>query len=166
MDGLMPENSINLSEQERRTIKRIFEYDISFVYERLLADKAIEKEDIPQLNHEFRKFITLAGLGIYPIAMISPLIDEVWHQFILFTKHYKEFCLSTVGHFIGHMPDTSLTPIPPVAGKNFMSGYMKYFGELPPIWFKNMDQASLNYYAQADFTYAPPKRWSGFAGPE
>jgi hypothetical protein len=159
-------SAADLSYSQKPMASRIFNADISFVYDKLLMDRKIDDNDIPYLDYEFKKFILLAGLGVYPIAMISPLVDEVWHQFILFTKHYKEFCLNTVGHFIGHMPDTPKTPIPTIAGQNFKSNYHRYFGAIPPIWFKGMDAATINYYVQPILVGKPPKAWSGWAGPE
>jgi hypothetical protein len=141
-------------------------YDISYVFDKLIYDQKISEADIPALESEFKKFILLAGQKIYPIAMISPLVDEVWHQFILFTKHYKQFCLETVGFFVGHMPDTPKTPIPEESGENFRQAYRQHFGAIPAIWYKGMDEASLAYYAQPQLIGRPPKLWSGWAGPE
>ena len=38
----------------------------------------------------------------------SPLLimDEMWHNFILFTKDYFEFCLKYFGYYIHHSPGT------------------------------------------------------------
>lgn len=32
------------------------------------------------------------------------IIDEMWHNFILFTKDYNEFCENSFGFFIHHFP--------------------------------------------------------------
>ncbi len=34
----------------------------------------------------------------------NPLIDEVWHEFILHTKIYKNFCIERYGKYINHNP--------------------------------------------------------------
>jgi hypothetical protein len=34
----------------------------------------------------------------------SERVDEGWHNFILFTKDYADFCQSNFGHFIHHTP--------------------------------------------------------------
>ena len=32
------------------------------------------------------------------------IIDEMWHNFILFTKEYSEYCNDTYGYFCHHSP--------------------------------------------------------------
>lgn len=145
---------------------KIEAYDMSFVFDKLVRDRKVAKSDIKVLEKEFKRFVLLAGLGIFPIAMISPLVDEVWHQFILFTKQYRDFCYDTIGFFLEHTPDTVMTPIPKNSGENFRLAYIKHFGIIPSIWFKKMDAKSLNYYSQPPYIGTPPKLWSGWAGPQ
>jgi hypothetical protein len=38
------------------------------------------------------------------VAVPTPEVDEVWHNFILHTKLYGEYCLNTFGKFIHHNP--------------------------------------------------------------
>jgi hypothetical protein len=156
-------NSI-LTKGEYEIVSRLEKYDISFVFEKLLVDKKISSKDIPLLEREFKRFIALAGFGVAPLAMISPLLDEIWHQFILFTNQYKRFCHDTVGRFIGHQPDTNMTPIPIIAGENLRSSYNKYFGSIPDIWYEGMDATTKNYYVGAKLIGKPPRAWSGWTG--
>ena len=39
--------------------------------------------------------------------MVSELIDELWHTFILFTNDYRKFCDTTVGEYIHHDPNVN-----------------------------------------------------------
>ena len=32
-------------------------------------------------------------------------IDDMWHEFILFTEDYTDFCQRTFGHYIHHLPN-------------------------------------------------------------
>jgi hypothetical protein len=143
---------------------RLEGYDMSFVTDKLVDDGGIVREDVQAATTEFKKFMVLAGMDIKPLAMIGPVVDEVWHQFILFTSHYREFCEKTVGRFIGHQPDTVLTPIPLEAGQNFLRAYKKFFGDLPTIWFRGMDERTISYYSSAVRSGPPPMRWSGWTG--
>ena len=34
----------------------------------------------------------------------SALVDSVWHEFILFTRSYKQFCEHNLGSFVHHQP--------------------------------------------------------------
>src|SRR6185295_1015655 len=95
-----------LSPTEIELVERIAGESFEFVFQRLLADSKIAQDEVAQARIEFRKFVFLVGSTGIPLAMISPVVDEVWHQFILFTKKYAEFCNRTVGYFIDHLPDT------------------------------------------------------------
>lgn len=38
------------------------------------------------------------------VAMPSQVVDVAWHEFILFTRSYKEFCDRGLGRFLHHTP--------------------------------------------------------------
>jgi len=161
--GIQP--SIALTGRQLNMLRRIANYEMGFVLWKLVEDKKIPSRLASKAEYEFKRFITLVALGNKPMAMISPLIDEVWHQFILFTNEYKEFCERTVGRFINHLPDTPFTPIPEVAGINFLGAYRNHFGALEKIWFSGMRKETLEFYKNPNPVGKPPQRWSGWTGP-
>ena len=72
--------------------------------------------------------------------MYSLLIDECWHQFILFTREYMEFCRQYFGRYVPHAPSNAPEVKP--AGqaeqttfKQFAERYEAMFGlPLPNLW--------------------------------
>lgn len=48
----------------------------------------------------------LVWKSLYPKKLIAPteVVDEVWHEFILHTEPYREFCKRHFGAFIDHRP--------------------------------------------------------------
>lgn len=38
------------------------------------------------------------------VAMPSQVVDDMWHDFILFTRHYRNFCDKAFGRFLHHTP--------------------------------------------------------------
>ncbi|WP_062062144.1 glycine-rich domain-containing protein [Cellvibrio sp. OA-2007] len=38
------------------------------------------------------------------VAMPSQVVDDYWHEFILNTKAYREFCRSAFGRYLDHVP--------------------------------------------------------------
>ncbi|WP_198648846.1 hypothetical protein [Cyanothece sp. BG0011] len=38
------------------------------------------------------------------VSMPSQIVDEAWHEFILFTKEYSDFCSQGFGYFLHHTP--------------------------------------------------------------
>ncbi len=43
------------------------------------------------------------------VSMPSRAVDVAWHEFILFTQAYKEFCQQGIGRFIYHTPVEEMT---------------------------------------------------------
>lgn len=38
------------------------------------------------------------------VAMPSQVVDDAWHEFILFTRNYQQFCRNALGRFLHHVP--------------------------------------------------------------
>lgn len=59
--------------------------------------------DIDTVRDETLRFLSLAA-GNYRIAP-PKIIDDYWHEFILHTKMYSEYCQTVFGRFIHHQPN-------------------------------------------------------------
>ncbi|QEC68739.1 hypothetical protein FRZ67_16030 [Panacibacter ginsenosidivorans] len=73
-----------------------------------IIDMYSKKKSIPfdlslELHQKLEDFLTTA---IEKGAPISPTkeVDEVWHNLILNTKYYHEYCTQKFGKFIHHTP--------------------------------------------------------------
>lgn len=154
------ESSIALSSTEKAVLDRISATDLTFVYERLLHKGEIDASDIPVLDAEFKKFMFLVWATDEPVAMIGKKPDEVWHQFILFTRAYEEFCNQSVGFFVDHTPDTDSFRVPDESGEAFIKAYTKYFGKLPAIWTEGLPAETAHAYAEWPGHGRPPVRWA------
>jgi len=66
----------------------------------------------------------------------SPMVDEAWHNFILFTKDYDDFCRIYFGQFIHHRPFTDEYR---GSGKSdeTLEVLVQHFGQLSSFWVKN-----------------------------
>ena len=42
------------------------------------------------------------------VAMPSQVVDDAWHEFILFTRAYKSFCKKSLGRFLHHTPTEAM----------------------------------------------------------
>ena len=65
--------------------------------------------------------------------MYSLRVDEVWHQFILYTSQYGEFCRRFFGHYVHHAPSNApqsgaATTLPVASFSDFCSRYQELFG--------------------------------------
>lgn len=144
--GLKP--NAKLSKASLNMAKKVERYDLAFVTNKLVEDRKLNKRNAESAAVEFKKFMVLAGLGIKPLAIIGPVLDELWHQFILFTSPYRKFCEDAVGTFIDHQPCSRSAPVPrlALAGQNFFLSYEKFFGSLPGVWFEGMDKQTRGYF--------------------
>jgi hypothetical protein len=43
------------------------------------------------------------------VSMPSQVVDDLWHEFILYTRHYDEFCKRAFGQFLHHTPAVVLS---------------------------------------------------------
>jgi hypothetical protein len=54
-------------------------------------------------------FLAHLKSGCRFVAMPSQIVDDLWHEFILYTKHYDAFCNKAFGKFMHHTPAIVLT---------------------------------------------------------
>lgn len=77
------------------------EYDFTL---RLAHENYWTQNFTKQAILEYKKFMYLAAVSD---VMVSPseIVDTVWHQHLIFTKSYSEFC-QILGKQIQHIPST------------------------------------------------------------
>jgi hypothetical protein len=96
----------------------VLAYTHSDVVFRFAKTYGISREASADIFEQVKKFLWLAnhrrlagfdkGLAIdMPIVVI----DEMWHNFVLFTKEYTEFCTRFFGHYLHHAPATEAEEI-------------------------------------------------------
>ncbi|MEX1068694.1 MAG: hypothetical protein WED08_02695 [Patescibacteria group bacterium] len=124
-----------LNQRENEGMAKIMAYSFDKVREKLLKEGVVSPDRIDEAIEEFRKYLTLIALNHRGLGMESPVVDEVWHTFILFTRDYAAFCEDVFGFFVHHNPSTSFTPISPGAVRSFHIAYEEVFGgPAPRIW--------------------------------
>jgi hypothetical protein len=122
------------------------EYEAPFLIEKLLKECIVETEEEGRaLFMEVKRYIVLVQSDNSTIwDMYSLRIDEVWHQFVLFTREYIDFCMRYFGVYVQHRPSNA--PQPPAnpdepqrAASTFAdlrARYEEFFGiPLPKLWF-------------------------------
>jgi hypothetical protein len=128
-------STIPLTAEQIERLCAIEEYDLWFVIERVEEKGEIAPHLVGQAVREFKKYMALIALGHTEIGMSSHEVDVIWHNFILFTREYSQFCEKVCGRIIHHRPNTSRRPqLPARSITDFASAYRKFFGDLPSIW--------------------------------
>lgn len=69
----------------------------------------LRSNDLQLVARGLRQFYLAYLYGRYqPVSMPSKIVDELWHEFILHTRHYDDFCRKAFGRFLHHTPATVL----------------------------------------------------------
>jgi hypothetical protein len=118
-------------------------FEAPFLIEKLLKEHIAENpEEAEALFSEVKKFIVLSRSDETKIwEMYSLRIDEAWHQFILFTTQYMEFCQRFFGRYVHHSPSNSPkseveNSVPVASFDMFRCRYEELFkSPLPDLWY-------------------------------
>ena len=117
---------------------------------------AESEADGARLFQEVKKYLALGELHRGTrVPMFSTRIDEVWHQFVLFTSAYAEFCARFLGRFVHHIPaeypeSPEAMALPVMSFDDFRAAYERTFGAFCTSW---LDELSVSD--------ATRLRWSG-----
>lgn len=78
----------------------------------LMARPGLPVKDQQLVARALRQFF-LAYLksGCRRVAMPSQVVDDLWHEFILYTRDYKLFCDLAFGRFLHHTPAVRLSSV-------------------------------------------------------
>jgi hypothetical protein len=118
-------------------------YEAPFLIEKLVKDQIVDTaEEAEALFTEVKKYFVLVRSDQSKVWQMHSLrIDHVWHEFILFTRQYMEFCQHFFGGYIphspGNAPETRAASSADVASfKVFSQRYEELFREpLPDLWY-------------------------------
>jgi hypothetical protein len=71
----------------------------------------LPRKDTALVSRGLRQFF-IAHLmsGNKYVSMPSQIADDLWHEFILYTREYKDFCDRAFGSFLHHTPAVVLDP--------------------------------------------------------
>jgi hypothetical protein len=124
------------------------DYRAPFVIEKLVRDQVVDSdEEGEELFREALRYLVLAesDRSITTWKMYSTRVDEAWHQFMLFTVKYTEFCHEFFGGYLHHAPSNAPTPtgapdsrpaVEESTFEQFSQRYEEFFGEtLPEVWY-------------------------------
>ncbi|MEE3040439.1 MAG: hypothetical protein VX948_06235 [Candidatus Latescibacterota bacterium] len=68
---------------------------------------SLSASDVEKVFDGLRQFFLIAHYAKKEVTMPSRLIDDAWHQFILFTDEYSRFCSGAFGKLFHHRPYTN-----------------------------------------------------------
>src|SRR5436190_2279504 len=110
-----------------------------YLEERLTKDHVVaSNQEAVAYFQEVKKYLVLCDeVRSRRMPMLSRVVDEVWHQFVLFTIEYTKFSERFFGRFMHHgprnAPPTGDEP-PEASVDEFIAAYEERFGQLPDLW--------------------------------
>lgn len=100
----------------KQTIERRETYINNFEFPETIRLKLAEKyphlneQDIDKVIKGLREYFLIChSAGRKMVSMPSQATDVAWHEFILFTKQYEQFCQTALGRFLHHTPAEAMT---------------------------------------------------------
>jgi len=85
------------------SLEAVMAYKFDPLIQRMVDKFQWTEEDAVNCFEDLKRFLYLCAINEQSMAP-SPKIDEIWHDFILFTADYSAFCKGMTGHFIHHRP--------------------------------------------------------------
>jgi hypothetical protein len=78
--------------------------------ERLEKHRGLERKDSALVSRGLRQFfVAYLMSGRRYVSMPSQVADDLWHEFILYTREYDAFCRRAFGGFLHHTPAVVLS---------------------------------------------------------
>ena len=92
------------------------EFIRSYTFPRGLFDKLrakrpqLDQKQLQLVAHALRQFfLAYLHCGRRNVSMPSQVADDLWHEFILYTRNYDTFCRRAFGGFLHHTPAVALS---------------------------------------------------------
>jgi len=94
-----------LREAQRADFIRGYSFPKGLIERLMKRRPGLQAKDGQLVARALRQFF-LAHLksGRQFVSMPSQVVDDLWHEFILYTRHYQQFCQQAFGQFMHHTP--------------------------------------------------------------
>jgi hypothetical protein len=93
---------------ESDLLQHILAYQNLELLERVKRKLDLSQEEAAELFDDTKRYLYLCSVSKESLAP-TWIIDECWHEFILYTREYAGFCQRWFGRFIHHAPSETLS---------------------------------------------------------
>jgi hypothetical protein len=94
---------LNRSKQKEEFI-RTYKFPIGLFAKLRFKHPHLSQKDCMLVSRAMRKYFLTYLKGQDFVAMPSQVVDDFWHEFILYTREYQMFCKAAFGRFMHHTP--------------------------------------------------------------
>lgn len=110
-DGLGVRDGLSLEPVVSRLEESLDNSHVDQVKHRLIKKGLLKEEEFHPYFFELKRFFILASI-LKHTPMYNEKVDTIWHEMIMFTKEYKQFCEAFAGEMIHHTPNSIQLPRP------------------------------------------------------
>lgn len=120
-------------ELARLRLKDAQRYGLSDVKEKFRKRTGLSHSETEVRFEEMLRFLVACSLRKDKTYGMKGPIDDVWHEFILFTAKYSDFCQKVLGTFVHHRPNTKDKHEQEAATgyQLYLTAYSELYGEVP-----------------------------------
>ena len=94
---------------QRRNFIRHYKFPPGLLQKLQVRHPQIQAKEFSLIAQALRQFFLGYLLSNkQPVGMPSRIADDLWHEFILYTKQYAEFCQQAFGEFFHHTPAAAM----------------------------------------------------------
>ncbi|MFI0464340.1 MULTISPECIES: glycine-rich domain-containing protein [Saccharopolyspora] len=92
---------------ERTAARSLIPDDLFFrLVERIVREHAeIDREMAERIVDQTLAFLSACARNRGEPLAPSPMVDHGWHEFLMYTREYAEFCQRVAGRFLHHVPE-------------------------------------------------------------
>jgi len=103
--------AVSLSLYRKRLNKQREEFILAYEFPQRVKNKLkstyphLDDPQVQQVIHALKEYFIICNIAKKRmVSMPSQAVDVVWHEFILFTRIYEDFCKQGFGKYLHHTP--------------------------------------------------------------
>lgn len=105
---------------------------------------------LDELETEYKRFMSLRFFYPQETMPVSPIVDEIWHTYILFTSDYVKMAHSVGEIYLHHrliVSQKDVLELTPLYEKNTLKRYSEIYGKpTPEFWTEDCVCGSCSSY--------------------
>jgi hypothetical protein len=99
-----------LQEMKRAEFIRTYEWPARLLNQLEKKYPQFTRKETSLISKGLRQFfLAYLSCGKQDVSMPSEVVDDLWHEFILYTQAYNSFCQQAFGQFLHHTPAVMLS---------------------------------------------------------
>jgi len=115
-----------LKELYKKLISDLDSEYIKNVKKRVMVHTNWTEEEYDIYFYGMKQYLLMNAV-LKSVPMFSEEVDEIWHEMLMFTKEYEDFCKNFIGETIHHAPNTSEGKNEPGVRAEFDWFYSQFF---------------------------------------